>query len=650
MDYFLLCPLCLALGLSLAQTPAWAAESVPSTPPLIPMEDFFRNPELASFSISPDGEKLAYLKPWERRLNVYVRHIDTGEEHRVTSATERDVASFFWKGSDRIAFSQDKGGDENYHIFLVAIGGGEPRELTPFDGVKTYVLDDLEEDPRHMLISMNKNNPEVFDVYRCDIDTGELTQIAENPGNITGWMTDHKGRLRAAYETDGVNQSLLYRATEDEPFRKLLTTSFRDDFSPLMFSYDNKLLYIASNLGRDKTAIYTFDPDDFAKRPKKDPEPNFETYFRLVYEHPEVDVGRLISSKKRKAITGVVYTVDKARYHFFDEDRKKLQDTLEAKFPDYEVGVRDMDDDERRVIFATYSDRSRGVYYLYDRKTEKLEELAALAPWLKEEQMAPMRPIQYTSRDGLTIHGYLTLPLGVEPKNLPVVVNPHGGPSARETWGFDSEAQFLANRGAAVLQVNFRGSTGYGKSFWEAGFKQWGKGMQNDVTDGVEWLIAQGIADRKRIAIYGGSYGGYAALAGAAFTPDLYACAVSYVGPSNLFTLLASIPPYWEPLRDMEYEMIGDPVKDKALLEEISPLFHADRIKIPLMVAHGANDPRVKKAESDQIVETVRKAGKDVVYLVKDNEGHGFHNEENRFDFYRTMEDFLQRHLSLRKN
>ena len=604
-------------------------------PPLLPMEDFFKNPDTAAFSISPDGTRLAFAKPWEHRMNVYVREIATGNEKRITSATERDIAGFFWKGNDRIVFAQDTGGDENFHVYITDIKGSEARDLTPFEKVRAGILDDLEDDPVHMLINMNRINPEVFDVYRCNIDTGELELIAKNPGNITGWMTDHDGKLRVAFETDGVNMSFLYRTTEAEPFRKLLTTRFKETFSPALFSYDNKLMYVVSNLSRDKDAIYTFDPEE-------------NKTLDLIFEHPEVDVGGIMHSKKRKIITGVAYTTEKRHYKFFDADREELQKSIEEFFPNYEVAVVDMDDDERRVIVRTYSDRTRGNYYLYDRKDNSMSKLAELSPWLKEEQMAPMMPIKFIARDGLKINGYITLPVGVSASNLPLVVIPHGGPSARDGWGFDSEAQFLANRGIAVLQVNYRGSTGYGKEFWQAGFKQWGLKMQDDVTDGVLWAVEQGIADKNRLAIYGGSYGGYAALAGAAFTPDLYACAVSYVGPSNIFTMLERIPPYWEPFRDMEYEMIGDPSKDKELLEAVSPVFHAENIKIPLFVAQGANDVRVNKAESDQIVEAVKKTGKDVVYMVKDNEGHGFHNEENRFDFYRELEAFLKKHLGSR--
>ena len=604
-------------------------------PPLLPMEDFFRNPDTAAFSISPDGTRLAFARPWQHRMNVYVREIATGVEKRITSATERDIAGFFWKGSDKIVYAQDSGGDENFHVYITDIKGGEARDLTPFEKVKAGILDDLEDDPVHMLLEMNNRNPEIFDVYRCDINTGELELLAENPGNITSWMTDHDGKLRGAAATDGVNTSILYRTTEDEDFRVLITTNFKETFTPVMFAYDNKIMYVESNLSRDKTAIFTFDPE---KNETLD----------LIFEHDEVDVGGILHSKKRKKITGFVYLTDRRHYKFVDSDREELQKSLEAFFPNYEVSVADIDDDERRVIVRTYSDRTRGTYYLFDRQDNSMSKLAELSSWLKEENMAPMKPITYTARDGLTIHGYLTLPVGVNQQDLPLVVLPHGGPSARDAWGFDSEAQFLANRGIAVLQVNFRGSVGYGKAFWQAGFKQWGRKMQDDVTDGVLWAVEQGIADRKRLAIYGGSYGGYAALAGAAFTPELYCCAVSYVGPSNLFTLLDSIPPYWEPYREMEYEEIGHPVNDKELLESVSPVFHAENIKIPLLVAQGANDVRVKKAESDQIVEAVRKTGRDVVYLVKDNEGHGFQNEENRFDFYRALEEFFRKHLGSR--
>jgi len=301
--------------------------------------------------------------------------------------------------------------------------------------------------------------------------------------------------------------------------------------------------------------------------------------------------------------------------------------------------------DESKWVVAAFNDRTEGTRYMFDSNSGALSKLAVINPTLAEQDMAPMKPIQYKARDGLVINGYLTLPLGRDPKNLPVIVNPHGGPWARDVWGFNPEVQMLANRGYAVLQMNYRGSTGYGRKFWEASFKQWGKTMQDDITDGVNWLVADGIADPKRVAIYGGSYGGYATLAGVTFTPDLYAAAVDYVGVSNMFTFMKTIPPYWKPMLDEFHEMVGDPEKDKDLLASVSPALHVDQIKTPLFVAQGANDPRVNKAESDQIVTSLRKRGVQVEYMVKSDEGHGFHNEENRYDFYTAMQDFLDKNL-----
>ena len=313
--------------------------------------------------------------------------------------------------------------------------------------------------------------------------------------------------------------------------------------------------------------------------------------------------------------------------------------------PGLEVRVSGLNKDETKAIVATFSDRSAGTYYFYDINKDILTKLADLSPWLNPKDMSKMTAVKYKSRDGLTIHGYLTIPVGCKAKNLPVVVNPHGGPWARDYWGFSPEVQYLANQGYAVFQMNFRGSTGYGRKFWESSFKQWGKTMQDDITDGVNWLIDEGIANPDKIAIYGASYGGYATLAGLTFTPDLYACGVDYVGVSSLFTFLESMPPYWELYRDMMYEMVGHPEKDKDLLTSSSPLLNIDNIKSPLFIAQGANDPRVKKTESDQIVEALKKKGIDIPYMVKDDEGHGFYNEENQFDFYKSMGDFLEKYL-----
>ena len=600
--------------------------------PLIPMEDFFRNPDKSSFQISPDGQHIAYMKPWKTRMNVHVINVETTDETRLTSSEDRGIYRYGWLGNNRIGYAKDDGGDENIHFFAVNIDGTNEIDLTPFENVQTRMIDDLEDDPDHIILGLNKRDPRIHDAFRVNVTDGTMELIAENPGNISGWMTDHDGNLRVAITSDGVNTSLLYRDSESESFKTILTTDFKVRVDPLFFTFDNKNLYVASNRNRDKSAIYSFDITETQEK-------------ELIFENDQVDVSGLMYSKKRKVLTGVSYTVAKREIFFFDDWRKDIQNKLERKFPGYEVGITSFSKDEKNAIVVTYSDKSRGTYYSYDVEKNELNELAKISPWLNEDHMAEMKPITYTSRDGLTIPGYLTLPVGSGGKNLPFVVHPHGGPWARDSWGYNSEVQFLANRGYAIFQMNFRGSTGYGRKFWESSFKQWGKTMQDDITDGVNWLIDQGIADPDRVAIYGASYGGYATLAGLAFTPDLYTCGVDYVGVSSLFTFMESMPPYWELYRDMMYEMIGHPENDKELLAASSPLLHVENIKVPLFIAQGANDPRVKKAESDQIVEALKTRGIDVPYMVKDNEGHGFYNEENQFDFYREMEKFLEKHL-----
>lgn len=605
----------------------------------IPLEDFFRNSERTAYQLSPDGAYISYMAPYHDRLNVFVRKVsDTDDASvRITSETERSVAGYMWADNERLLFMKDTAGDENYQLYGVKRNGTDLRAYTAFPGVRTSLIDDLEEQPGFVLIGMNKRNAEVFDPYRLNIETGELTLLAENPGNIQGWMTDHNGLLRVATAiVDGVNTQVLYRDTENEPFRPVLTTNFKDVVSFMDFTPDNREVYAATNLGRDKTVLVRMDPSTCKE-------------LELLYENERYDISSISYSRKRKCLLSVYCTGHKEPIrHFFDAEEEALRKRIKAHFPDERYGIADSDKAERNYLIYVGGDRTRGAYWLYDAETDKAEKVAELAPWLKKDEMNEMLPVTYTTSDGLTIEAYLTLPAGLsieDAHNLPVVVNPHGGPWARDCWGYSSEAQFLSNRGYAVFQMNFRGSTGYGRRFLEASYKQWGLKMQDDITEGVEWLIGQGIANPKRIAIYGGSYGGYAVLAGLTLTPKLYACGIDYVGVSNLFTFMKTIPPYWRPMLEMMYEQVGNPDTDAEQLDATSPALHADKICVPLFIAQGANDPRVNKAESDQMVEALKKRGIEVEYMVKDNEGHGFHNQENRFDFYRAMEAFLAKYL-----
>ena len=604
-------------------------------PPLIAVEDFFKNADKTGWQISPDGEYISYRSSHLGHMNVFVRKISDSVGTPVTFDSVRNISQYQWKGN-RILYLLDIGGDENFQLFSVSIDGKQQKALTPFPKVRTGILNDLRYVPgkeKEVMIQMNKRDNRFFDPYSINIETGEMKELYKNDRNFDSWYTDHNAVIRIATKTDGVNITYYHRASETVPFDSLFTTNFKETFTPNLFTFDNKNIYAVSNIGRDKTTIVEYD-----LAAKKE--------IREIYSNAEYDVDGVDYSPKRKVLQSAFYTSWKGEQHFLDKEAEADYNKVKDKFKGYEIAIYGNNNDEDKFIVWTGNDKLPSKFYFYDKKTGDTKYLATGRPWLKEEDMASMQPVEYKSRDGLTIHGYLTLPKGVDPRNLPVIINPHGGPWARDGWGFNNEVQFLANRGYAVLQMNFRGSTGYGKEFWLKGTKEWGRKMQDDITDGVKWLIDKGYADPKRVAIYGGSYGGYATLAGITFTPDLYACAVDYVGVSNMFTFMKTIPPYWEPYKAMFYELVGDPVKDSALLHEVSPVKHAGKIKTPLFIAQGANDPRVNKAESDQMVEELRKRGVEVDYMVKTDEGHGFANENNRLDFYKAMDKFFDKYLS----
>lgn len=456
------------------------------TAKLIPLKDFFRNPEKSGYQISPDGKYYSYMAPYEKRMNVFVQEMGKKDAIRLTSEKDRDISTYFWKNSNRILYLKDNGGDENFKLYGVNVDGSNLKCYTDFDKVRTQLIDDLEDIPAEVIIGLNKRDPQVFDAYRLNIETGEMKMIAENPGNISGWMTDHDGKLRVATATDGVNTSILYRETENDKFKVVLTTNFKESVNPVFFTFDNKNVYAVSNLGRDKSAIVEF---DIAKGKE----------IKEIYKNADYDVSDVSYSRLRKVLTSASYVSWKTENYFFDDETKKMNDRFTKEFGNKEIFITGNTKAEDKFIVRTVSDRSKGTYYIYDKKTDKLDSIHTVAPWLDENELAEMKPIEYKSRDGLTIHGYLTLPKGKEAKNLPVVINPHGGPWYRDQWVFNSEVQFLANRGYAVLQMNFRGSTGYGRKFWECSFKQWGLTMQDDISDGVKWLINRVLQIQKEL-------------------------------------------------------------------------------------------------------------------------------------------------------
>jgi dipeptidyl aminopeptidase/acylaminoacyl peptidase len=463
--------------------------------------------------------------------------------------------------------------------------------------------------------------------------TGNLSLLFQNPGNITKWYSDPAGKLRMAIASDGVNETLLYRDKESQNFRSVLKNNFKTSISPISFSADNSCIYALSNKNRDKMALVELDCVTGKEH-------------RVIYSNPQVDVSEAIYSVNRDKLIYAGFETWKKERHYLDDTFKAIFKKLEKLLPNTEIVIASSDSLEKKFIVRTYTDRNPGSFYLYSIDDDKLVKLSDVNSSLKVENMAEMKPISYKTRDGLTVYGYLTLPRGMPPQNLPVVVMPHGGPDTRNSWGYNSEVQFLASRGYAVFQVNFRGSKGYGKDFWIAGFKEWGAKMQDDITDGVHWLVKQKIADPSRIGIYGFSFGGFSALHGLMSSPALYRCGASYSGFTNLFAYFKDIPPYFRPYLQMYYETVGNPETDADYFRAASPVFHTDKIKVPVLIAQGGRDPRVNMNETHQFVKELKKKKVPVTYIFKEGEGHVFRNNENRLEFYKKLEIFLDQNLS----
>jgi len=601
---------------------------------IIPREVLFGNPQKVSPRISPDGTMMAYLAPVDDVLNVWVKTIGQDDDRAVTKDDNRGIRRYFWAGdSEHIMYLQDVGGNENWRLYAVNLSTDEIRDLTPYEDVQVRILDRDKHFPNDLLIEMNKENPRVHDVYHLDLTTGELKLVARNPGNFAGWMADTELKVRGAMAaTPDGGFDLLVRESEDATWNKVLTWDTENSLSSdaLGFTKDGDFVYCIdsrnANTGRlVKLSIASGEVE-------------------VLAEDPQYDVSRVMGNPDTYEIQAVVFERARLEWQILDESiRDDFNAISKLDHGDYFVYDRDNADDTWLVGFT--KDDGPVSYYAYDRNTRKGTFLFDHRPELKKYRLASMEPVSFTARDGLTIHGYITYPPGKGKKNLPMVVNVHGGPYARDGWGYHPEAQWLANRGYVCLQVNYRGSSGYGKDFLNASNREWGGKMNQDVVDAANWAVEQGIADADKIAIYGGSWGGYAALVGVTFTPDVFCCAVDLVGPSNLISWMASIPPYWSSLRPLLYERVGNPETEPEFLKSRSPLFKVDQIKVPMLIAQGANDPRVPAAESEQIVAALEEKGIDYEYMLFPDEGHGFAKPENRLKFYAAAEKFLAKHL-----
>lgn len=607
--------------------------------------DYFAKPKASSFQLSPNGKYMSYKeKDANGKNHVYVKDIATGNVKRAIEEKDELIKGYGWINDERLVFMMDQGGNENFHLYATNLDGSNTKDLTPFEGVQAQIINGLKEDKDHVIIQMNKNNRQIFEPYKLNVVTGEMVLLFENKDlaePIQGYEFDKNGELRGYSKmVNGVESHLYYKDLTTGEFNLLKKMRWDDSFNVISFNYasSNKdEAYVMTNLDSDKARIVLYDLK--ANRIIKE-----------VFSNSSFDVSGIGLSRKRNYEVDY-FSFEGEKYNIIPVSKtyKALHSLMEKEFKGKEFYITGVDDNETKYLIIVQSDKLYGTYYEFNAQTKKFKLLYDLMPQLKEADMAEMRPIKFTSRDGLTIYGYITLPKeALEGKKVPLIVNPHGGPQGvRDSWGFNPETQLFASRGYATLQVNFRISGGYGKEFLRAGFKQIGRKLMDDVEDGVKYVIEQGWVDPAKVAIYGASHGGYATLMGLVKTPDLYCCGVDYVGVSNIFTFFDSFPEYWKPYKELVKEIwydLDNPEEAK-IAKEVSPFFQIDKITKPLFVVQGANDPRVNINESDQIVTALRAKGYEIPYMVKYNEGHGFHREENSLELYQYMLGFFAQHL-----
>ncbi|CAA7196965.1 S9 family peptidase [Chryseobacterium potabilaquae] len=610
------------------------------------VEDYFARPKASQFKISPDGSYLSYKeKDQDKKNHVYVKDLKTGQITKALVEKDDLIRSYGWLDKKRLFYTQDKGGNENIHLYAADIDGGNLKDLTPFEGI-TLGSVRLIKDTDFVIVTMNKNNKQIFEPYKINFKTGEMTQLYENKdvnNPIDDYLFDKDGNLRGYIVLEnGLTTKTYYKDLQTDKYNLLKSTDWKDTFSIIRFNDNSKNkdeVYVVTNLDSDKSRIILYD----AKK---------NEIIKEVYANPVFDVSSInVSGKNRNyELDYVSYNGIKSETIPMSDFYKKVHTKLQSEFVDKQFFVVSADDNDNKLLVIVDSDKLYGKYYEYDTKTQNIKLLFDLMPQLKEEDMAEMKPIEFKSRDGLTIHGYITLPkAALEGKKVPLIVNPHGGPQGiRDDWGFNPETQLFASRGYATLQVNFRISGGYGKEFQNSGYKQIGRKAMDDVEDGVKYVIEKGWVDKDKIAIYGGSHGGYATLMGLIKTPDLYSCGVDYVGVSNIFTFFESFPEYWKPYKEMVKQIwydLDNPEEAK-IAKEVSPVFQIDKIKKPLFVVQGANDPRVNINESDQIVKAMRAKGFETPYMVKYDEGHGFGKEPNRIELYKYMMGFFAQNFN----